>query len=311
MHVGAVTDLKKVHPHLFRRFFFFYRLGCFTEVSDVSIDFNRLTALCFLSVSHAQLMRRAESHGRRGSRLQGALREALAKVTAEQVLFVEENFLGKNWWWVMSGDAKWFANIKGVIFLDAHVVAKFEPFTLKEVKCLVFRGKLSLGIFDEAISNHRCFDDFVWKGESHECEQVNHTMKMTSMWVHVGELIPVPLGRQDSFFIMTFFPRWSLLVPQFRNHVDPRKLFRNSLNKFEALNAWKSSDLPRRRAFVTATRPFPKMPRAIFLLTKRYLPWPGPILPRWVSGEDRGVRWEKTWHDLMEFSLNTQDFLGK
>ncbi len=38
-------------------------------------------------------MRRAESHGRRGSRLQGALREALAKVTAEQVLFVEENFL--------------------------------------------------------------------------------------------------------------------------------------------------------------------------------------------------------------------------
>lgn len=53
--------------------------------------FMRLTALCFLSVSHAQLMRRAESHGRRGSRLQGALREALAKVTAEQVLFVEES----------------------------------------------------------------------------------------------------------------------------------------------------------------------------------------------------------------------------
>ena len=79
-------------------------------------SFDRLTALCFLSVSHAQLMRRAESHGRRGSRLQGALREALAKVTAEQVLFVEENFLGKNWWWVMSGDAKWFANIKGFIF---------------------------------------------------------------------------------------------------------------------------------------------------------------------------------------------------
>ena len=181
-------------------FFFFYRLGCFTEVSDVSIDFNRLTALCFLSVSHAQLMRRAESHGRRGSRLQGALREALAKVTAEQVLFVEENFLGKNWWWVMSGDAKWFANIKGVIFLDAHVVAKFEPFTLKEVKCLVFRCKLSLGIFDEAISNHRCFDDFVWKGESHECEQVNHTMKMTSMLV----LDSCSLGGHDWFF-MTFF----------------------------------------------------------------------------------------------------------
>ena len=97
--MGAVTDLKKkVHPHLLRRFFFFLRLGCFTEVSVCSIEsFDRLTALCFLSVSHAQLMRRAESHGRRGSRLQGALREALAKVTAEQVLFVEEIFLGKNW----------------------------------------------------------------------------------------------------------------------------------------------------------------------------------------------------------------------
>ena len=95
--MGAVTDLKKkVHHHLFRRFFFFFsRLGCFTEVSVCSIDFDRLTALCFLSVSHAQLMRRAESHGRRGSRLQGALREALAKVTAEQVLFVEENFFWK------------------------------------------------------------------------------------------------------------------------------------------------------------------------------------------------------------------------
>lgn len=94
--MGAVTDLKKkVHPHLLRRFFFL-RLGCFTEVSVCSIEsFDRLT--CFLSVSHAQLMRRAESHGRRGSRLQGALREALAKVTAEQVLFVEEIFLGKNW----------------------------------------------------------------------------------------------------------------------------------------------------------------------------------------------------------------------
>ena len=63
--------------------------------------------------------------------------------------------------------------------------------------------------------------------------------------VHVGPcgwLILVRLGGQDWFF-MTFFPRWSLLVPQFRNLVDPRKLFRNSLNKFEALNCWKSSDL--------------------------------------------------------------------
>ena len=170
--------------------FFFSRLGCFTEVSVCSIEsFDRLTALCFLSVSHAQLMRRAESHGRRGSRLQGALREALAKVTAEQVLFVEENFLGKiddEMWWVMSGDAKWFANIKGFIFLDAHVVAKFEPFTLKEVKFLVFGANFPWEYFDEAISNHRCFDDFVWEGESHECEQFNQ-VKMTSMWVHVGD----------------------------------------------------------------------------------------------------------------------------
>lgn len=52
-----------------------------------------LAVLLLLSLSDAQLMRR-ESQARptsRRSRLQGALREALAKVTAEQVLFVEES----------------------------------------------------------------------------------------------------------------------------------------------------------------------------------------------------------------------------
>lgn len=51
-----------------------------------------LAVLLLLSLSDAQLMRRHSSRAAsRRSRLQGALREALAKVSAEQVLFVEES----------------------------------------------------------------------------------------------------------------------------------------------------------------------------------------------------------------------------
>jgi DNA gyrase/topoisomerase IV subunit B len=50
-----------------------------------------LAVLLLLSLSDAQLMRRDSSRAAsRRSRLQGALREALAKVSAEQVLFVED-----------------------------------------------------------------------------------------------------------------------------------------------------------------------------------------------------------------------------
>ena len=50
-----------------------------------------LAVLLLLSLSDAQLMRRHSSRAAsRRSRLQGALREALAKVSAEQVLFVED-----------------------------------------------------------------------------------------------------------------------------------------------------------------------------------------------------------------------------
>ena len=50
-----------------------------------------LTVVLLLSLSAAQLMRRDSTRAAsRRSRLQGALREALAKVAAERVLFVED-----------------------------------------------------------------------------------------------------------------------------------------------------------------------------------------------------------------------------
>lgn len=119
--------------------------------------------------------------------------------------------------------------------------------------------KLSLGIFDEAISNHRCFDDFVWEGESHECEQVNHTMKMTSMWVHVGDWFLFPW--RSRLVLHDIFPR--VITPGsifFRNHVDTSEAMEKfiPLNKFEALHSWKIFWFATKESLRDSYEAFPK-----------------------------------------------------
>ena len=286
---------KKVHPHLFCRSFFPKNHPSSWQADGPVLPLGEPCA------THAPGRVTRTSWQSAAGCFKGGARQGHSRTSP---LRWGELFGKNNWWWVMSGDAKWFANFRGFIFW-MHVLLP----SLRNSCWKKWNAWCSMQTFHGNICwNNHTVDVLTLFG------RVNHmnasrSIKLNGLpkkhhkimqwtWRPCGSMWVIDscsLGGQDSFFIMTFFQGDHMVHN--KESFWPSEAIQKFLNEFAAFNSWKSdsgnlnTSMERlsisRRAFVTATRPFPKMPRAIFLLTKRCLPWPGPILPRWVAGEHR------------------------